>query len=110
MRRAVPHGVGCEYPQYPAGGTASVLKYSRRSGVRPANPFGGRRRELCAAWGVQAYDDGGLVGISGDGTGVTLGNVSVVNSTLANISVRAHCRVPSRVPAHRGSRPAAPHR
>ncbi len=24
MRRAVPHGVGCEYPQYPAGGTASV--------------------------------------------------------------------------------------
>ena len=26
MRRAVPHGVGCEYPQYPAGGTASVLE------------------------------------------------------------------------------------
>ncbi len=25
MRRAVPHGVGCEYPKYPAGGTASVL-------------------------------------------------------------------------------------
>ncbi len=25
MRRAVPHGVGCEYPQYPAGVTASVL-------------------------------------------------------------------------------------
>jgi hypothetical protein len=47
--------------------------------------LGGRRRELCAAWGVQAYD-GGLVGISG-GTG----HVSVVNSTLANISVRAHC-------------------
>ncbi len=25
MRRAVPHGVGVEYPEYPAGGTASVL-------------------------------------------------------------------------------------
>ncbi len=25
MRRAVPHGVGCEYPEYPTGVTASVL-------------------------------------------------------------------------------------
>ncbi len=59
---------------------------------------------------MQAKYDGGLVGISGGGgTGVTLGHVSVVGSTLANITVRAHCRVPSRVPAHRGSRPAAPH-
>jgi hypothetical protein len=105
MRRAEPHGVGCEYPQYPAGVTASVLKYSRRSGVPPANPFGGRRRELCAARRVQA-NTGGLVSFFFGGTG----HVSVVGSTLTNISVRAHCRVPSRVPAHRGSRPAAPHR
>ncbi len=56
----------------------------------PTCPFrgigeGGRRRELCAACGVQA-DTGGLVGIS-EGTG----HVSVVGSTLANITVRAHC-------------------
>ncbi len=84
MRRAVPHVLGCEYPQYPAGGTASV-QYSQRSGVPPANPLGGRRCELCAACGVQAHD-GGLVGIF-DGTG----HVSVVGSTLANITVHAHC-------------------
>jgi hypothetical protein len=48
--------------------------------------LGGRRRELCAACGAQA-NDGGLVGISDGGTG----HVSVVGSTLANISVRAHC-------------------
>jgi hypothetical protein len=50
--------------------------------------LGGRRRELCAAWGVQAkYDGGGgLVHISYGGTG----NVSVVGSTLTNITVRAH--------------------
>jgi hypothetical protein len=54
--------------------------------------LGGRRRELCAAWGVQANGyGGGLVGISGDSTV----DVSVVGSTLANITVRAHCRVPS---------------
>jgi hypothetical protein len=52
--------------------------------------LGGRRRELCAAWRVQANEFGGLVGIS-DG----IINVSVVGSTLANITVRAHCRVPS---------------
>jgi hypothetical protein len=52
--------------------------------------LGGRRRELCAAWGVQA-NNGGLVDISGTGTG----HVSVVGSTLANITVRAPCRVPS---------------
>ena len=86
MRGAVPHGVGCEYPQYPAGVTASV-QYSQRSGVPPANPLGGRRRELCAAWGVQA-NIGGLVGISYDSS---TGHVSVVGSTLANITVRAHC-------------------
>ncbi len=196
MRRAVPHGVGCEYPQYPAGVTASVLsthgaveyrrltlwrappralrgvwcagrqwrrargylrprhrqrqrrrldprehigacavpstllstraprlpsggsaphaprsaarrgvrvpgvphrryrlgaQYSRRSGVPPADPLGGRRRELCAACGVQAGNNGGLVDIIAGGTG----NVSVVGSTLASISVRAQCRVPS---------------
>ncbi len=99
MRRAVPHGVGCEYPKYPAGGTASVLQYSQRSGVPPADPLGGRRRELCAACDVQATWNGGLVSISNGGTGVTLasgngvtlGHVSVVNSTLANITVRAHC-------------------
>jgi hypothetical protein len=55
--------------------------------------LGGRRRELCAAWRVQAGDYGGLV-IIFDGIGST-GHVSVVNSTLANITVRAHCRVPS---------------
>jgi hypothetical protein len=43
---------------------------------------------------VQANGDnsfGGLVGISADCTG----HVSVVGSTLANITVRAQCRVPS---------------
>jgi hypothetical protein len=49
--------------------------------------LGGRRRELCAAWGVQATYYGGLVGIFNDG----IGNVSVVGSTLTNILVRAHC-------------------
>jgi hypothetical protein len=91
MRRAVPHGVGCEYPQYPAGVTASVRGTHGAVGVPPANPLGGRRREPCAAWGVQA-NTGGLVGISGGGgTRVTLGHVSVVGSTLTNITVRAHC-------------------
>jgi hypothetical protein len=52
--------------------------------------LGGRRRELCAAWGAQA-NYGGLVMISIGGTG----HVSVVGSTLANITVRAHCRAPS---------------
>ncbi len=90
MRRAVPHGVGCEYPlhpQYPAGVAASVRSTHSAVGVPPANPLGGRRRELCAAWGVQAGKDGGLVGIDSGGTG----HVSVVGSTLANIAVRAHC-------------------
>jgi hypothetical protein len=50
--------------------------------------LGGRRRELCAACGVQA-NYGGLVSISGWGGGGT-GNVRVVGSTLTNISVRAH--------------------
>jgi hypothetical protein len=199
MRRAVPHGAGCEYPEYPTGVTASVLsthsaveyrrlalgwappralrgvgcagrwrwrargylrhrlqprerrqldprehsgaralpktllstraprlpsggsaplmhrarrglrvpgvpcrrdrlgaEYSQRSGVPPADPLGGRRREPCAAWGVQAKNNGGLVGIFGLSIGSsTTGHVSVVNSTLANITVRAHCRVPS---------------
>jgi hypothetical protein len=90
MRRAVPHGVGCEYPQYPAGGTASVLS-TQRSGVPPADPLGGRCRELCAACGVQTRKYGGLVGIVNGGKG----NVSVVNSTLSNITVRAHFRVSS---------------
>jgi hypothetical protein len=49
--------------------------------------LGGRRRELCAAWRVQASGYGGLVGISFGG----IINVSVVGSTLANITVRAHC-------------------
>jgi hypothetical protein len=89
-RRAVPHGEGYEYPEY-------------------------RRRELCAACGMQAkaleaYGDGGykggnggLVGIYGGGTG----HVSVVGSTLKNVVVRARCLSTLRVPAHRGSRPAA---
>jgi hypothetical protein len=106
MRRAVSHGVGCEYPQYPAGVTASVLSTHSAVEYRRLLPWGGRCREPCAAWGVQAKYLGGLVRIDNDGTG----NVSVVGSTLTNIAVRAHCRVPSRVPAHRGSRPAAPHR
>jgi hypothetical protein len=36
---------------------------------------------------MQANGDGGLVGISYGGTG----HISVVGSTLANITVRAHC-------------------
>ncbi len=86
MRGAVPHGVGCEYPQYPAGGTASVRGTHSAVEYRRLTLWAGRRRELCAAWGVQAYR-GGLVGISGDSTG----HVSVVGSTLTNITVRAHC-------------------
>jgi hypothetical protein len=197
MRRAVPHGVGCEYPQYPPGGTASVrsthsavwcrrltlwagaaasfarrgvcrpmitagswvsptaapvtsassarpsptyrcartaeypleyprtaapvrrlrtadaprsaarrglrvpavpcrryrlgAQYSQRSGVPPADPLGGRRRELSAAWRVQANEFGGLVSIFGG----RANGISVIGSTLTNITVRAHCRVPS---------------
>ncbi len=86
MRRAVAHGVGCEYPKYPAGVAASVRSTHSAAGYRRLLPLGGRRRELCAAWGVQAYR-GGLVDISGRGTG----NVTVVGSTLTNISVSAHC-------------------
>ncbi len=91
LRGAVAHGVGCEYPQYPAGVTASVRSTHGAVGYLRLLPLGGRRRELCAAWGVQAHGYGGLVGIFGSGTG----NVSVVGSTLTNIKVRAHCRVPS---------------
>ena len=91
-RRAVPHGVGCEYPKYPTGVTASVLRVLAAQWSTAGEPLGGRRGELCAACGVQAEGDGGLVGIDNGGTG----HVSVVNSTLANIAVRAHCRVPSK--------------
>ncbi len=82
---------GVPYRRYRLG-----AQYSQRSGVSPANPLGGRRRELCTACGVQASGKqgfGGLVGIiaAGVDTGVTLGHVSVVGSTLSNISVRAHC-------------------
>jgi hypothetical protein len=55
--------------------------------------LGGRRRELCAACGLQANGNGGLVGIKKNrmsGSGGT-GYVSVVGSTLTNITVRAHC-------------------
>ena len=47
--------------------------------------MGRRRREVCAACGMQA-DSGGLVGID-----FGSGNVSVVGSTLTNIAVRARC-------------------
>ena len=87
MRRAVPHGVGCEYPQYPTGVTASVLRVLAAQWGTAGQPSVGRRGELCAAWGVQANYGGGLVGISGRSTG----HVSIVGSNLANISVRAHC-------------------
>ena len=87
----MPHGVGCEYPKYPTGVTASVLRVLAAQWGTAGEPSGGRRRELCAAWGVQA-NYGGLVGISEGSTG----NVSVVGSTLTNIAVRAHCRVPSK--------------
>jgi hypothetical protein len=56
----------------------------------------GTRPEPCAASGVQADGkdgDGGLVSISGDST---TGHVSVVGSTLTDITVRAHCRLPSK--------------
>jgi hypothetical protein len=59
--------------------------YSQRTGGTPGT-FGGRRREHCAACGVQAFT-GGLVGIVNQGTG----HVSVIGSTLTNITVRAHC-------------------
>jgi hypothetical protein len=42
---------------------------------------------------MQASGDGGLVGIS-YGTG----HVSVVGSTLSDMAVRAHCRVPAEYP------------
>jgi hypothetical protein len=86
MRRAVPHGVGCECPQYPAGVAASVRSTHSAVGYRRLT-LGRAPPRACAACGVQAYK-GGLVGISGIGGTV---NVSVVGSTLANISVRAHC-------------------
>ena len=79
-RRVVPHSVCCEY--------------SQRTRVPPGY-LGGRRRELCAACGVQAGQDGGLVGISSSGTG----NVSVVDSTLTGITVRAHYGVPCEYPS-----------
>jgi hypothetical protein len=44
---------------------------------------------------VQAYGSGGLVGLVGIYGSSGTGNVSVVGSTLTNIAVRAHCRVPS---------------
>ena len=91
MRRAVPHGVGCEYPQYPTGVTASVLRVLAAQWSTAGEPLGGRRRELCAACGVQAGNCVGLVSNSG-GNG---SNVSVVGSTLVSISVRAQCRGPS---------------
>jgi hypothetical protein len=87
MRRAVSHGVGCEYPQYPAGGTASVRSTHSAVEYRRLLPWAGAAASLCAACVVQADYNGGLVGISFGGTG----HVSVVGSTLTNISVRAHC-------------------
>jgi hypothetical protein len=85
--------MGCEYAQYPTGVTASVR--SARNAVEYRwVPLGGRRRELCAAWVVQANGNGGLVGIT---LGLNVngfdgnGHVSVVGSTLTSITVRAHC-------------------
>jgi hypothetical protein len=94
-RRAVPHGVGCEYPQYPTGVTASVLSTHSAVEYRRLPLWAGAAASLCAAWRVQAGGFGGLVDISFGGT-ETSANVSVVGSTLANISVRVHCRVPSK--------------
>ncbi len=48
----------------------------------------------CTACGVQVDRNGGLVSIAFRSTG----NVSVVGSTLTNITVRAHCRVPCEYP------------
>ena len=83
--------MGCEYPQYPAGVTASLRSTHGAVRYRRRTLWGGRRRELCAAWGVQANGGGGLVGITGaTGSGFTF-HVSVVGSTLSYITVRAHC-------------------
>jgi hypothetical protein len=83
----VPHGVGCEYPKYPAGGTVAVRSTQQRFGTAGYLWAGAAAQELCAACGVQANGDGGLVGIFDGGTG----HVSVVGSTLIGIKVRAHC-------------------
>jgi hypothetical protein len=49
-------------------------------------PFVGARRKLCAACGMQAGRDGGLVRIGYEGKI----NVSIVGSTLTGVTVRAH--------------------
>ena len=91
MCRAVPHGVGCEYPQCPAGVTASVRSSHGAVEYRRLTLWAGAAASFARRVGVQAGNTGGLVGIYGGGNG----NVSVVGSTLTNIVVRAHCRVPS---------------
>ncbi len=52
MRRAVAHGVGCEYPQYPAGVTASVRSTHSAVGYRRLTLWAGAaasfaRRGVC---------------------------------------------------------------
>ncbi len=87
--RAVPHGVCCEYPKYPTGGTASVrgtqsaLAYYRV----PLAGADASLRRVC----MQVKYYGGLVCILEDVITNTTGHVSVVGSTLTNITVRAHC-------------------
>ena len=69
------------------GRSALAQSRGRRTGVPPGYLLGRRRRELCAACGMQASNNGGLVGIYDSG----IGHVSVVGSTLTSITVRAHC-------------------
>ena len=87
LRRAVPHGVSCEYPEYPTGGTASVRGTHGALEYRRGTFWVGAGASFCAACGMQASGNGGLVGIDSGGTG----HVSVVGSTLTSISVRARC-------------------
>ena len=87
----MPHGMGCEYQKYPSGVTASARSTHSAVEYRRLTLWAGAAASLARRGGVQAGNTGGLVGIYGGGNG----NVSVVGSTLTNIVVRAHCRVPS---------------
>ncbi len=106
-RRGVPHGVWCVYPDYPTGVPPRRLVLTAHWGAA-GYPWLGAGASF--AWrGVQTINSGGgLVSLSDswEGSNGGKGNVSIVSSTLTNITVRAHCSVP----VHRGSRPAAPRR
>ncbi len=83
----MPHGVGCEYPKYPTGVPPRCSVLTAHWGNAGCHWWAPARAR--AACGVQVNDyGGGLVGISDGGS---TGYVSVIGSTLTNITVRAYC-------------------